>query len=85
MIQYDTYNLRYLSKLPEDAKAVKSIWEFVIIDPGEFDYYRMKEGKLFAIYSQKMERYEVYEVNRYMCEPQLAPYIKQERVFWLPS
>ena len=84
MIHFDSYNLRYLESLPPNSRRVESGWEFVEIDPQEKDYYRIIKGQ-FVLWSKKMERYEVYEVNEYTHESQLAPFIKQGRIFLLPS
>lgn len=85
MIQLDKYGLRYMDELPGDAVRVESGWEFIVLDPHHPGYYTLREGKMFALYSNKLQRYEIYEVNCYLSESQIAQYIKQGRLFWLSS
>jgi hypothetical protein len=85
MIQLDGYGLRYVDELPGNAIRINSGWEFVVINPQAFNYHEIKRGKRFALWSNKLKRYEIYEVNDYLSESQIAHYIKQGRLFWLSS
>lgn len=80
----DRYGFEYVYKLPEEAVRAESVFDFITIDPEEFDYYRVSVGQVYYLWNSLRQYYEVHEVTPYTRDLQLEKYIKQDRVFLLP-
>jgi hypothetical protein len=79
----DKYGFEYYEWPSEKWKLAKNIWPFVDVDPQLDNYYRVKIGLKYIIYSKLRDVYEQYEVTEYTTDRELLPYIKQERLYLL--
>lgn len=80
----DKYGFEYYEWPSESWKLAKNIWPFVDVDPQFNNYYRVKIGLKYIIYSKLRDVYEQYEVTEYTTDRELLPYIKQERLYLVP-
>jgi hypothetical protein len=53
------------------------------IDPSSDNYYKVKIGLKYILYSKLRDVYELYEVTEHTTDRELLPYIKQQRLYLL--
>lgn len=80
----DVYGFEYFKELPEDAKKVESIYEFIEVVPEDFDYYRRKLGQPYLLWNKNRQVFEKYEITPYTQDIQLLPYLNRGELFLLP-
>jgi hypothetical protein len=81
----DRWGFIYYTELPEGCRKAKSIYEFITIDPEEFDFYHLNVGQKYLIYNDFLQVYEAYEISPFTVDTQLLPSLEQEHLFLLPS
>jgi hypothetical protein len=79
----DQYGFNYYEWPSATWKLAKSIWPFVDVDPSYDNYYKVKIGLKYILYSKLRDVYELYEVTEHTTDRELLPYIKQQRLYLL--
>lgn len=83
-MEQDQYGFNYYEWASFHWIKPKDIWSFVDIGPEYDDFYKVKVGMKYILYSRLRNVYEVYEITEYTRESDLMPYIKQQRIYLLP-
>ncbi len=82
-MEQDRYGFEYCRELPEEAKKVESIYEFVRVDPDNFDYYERKLGQPYLLWNRNRQTFEKYKITPYTIDTQLLPYVERGEIFLL--
>lgn len=81
MIKTDKYGFQYYEWPSRKWKLCNSIFDFVDVDPQFDNYYKVKTGLRYILYSQLRDVYEIHEVTEFTVDTDLLPFIKQQRLY----
>lgn len=81
----DKYNFPYYIHPPKEFQQTNNIFDFVTINPDEFDLHIPRIGLKYLIYNRQMQVYELYEITPYTIDTQILPFLKQGDVYLLSS
>ena len=83
MVIKDEHGFEYFEWPSLHWKRARSILDFTEIHPDYEDYYKVKIGLKYIIYSKLRDVYELYEITEHTREEHLIEYIKQQRIYLL--
>ena len=83
MLLKDQYGFEYYEWSSFSWKKVNSLYDFVEISPDYEDYYKLKVGQKYVIYSQLFDTYQVYEITQFSRDESIEPFIEEGLVYLL--
>ena len=77
----DKYGFKYYEWSSLRWTLVVSIWDFVEVNPDYKDYYKLRLGQKYVIYSKLRNVYELYEITEHSRDTTIEPMIKRKQVY----